>query len=351
MNNIKIGNKRIGRNHPVLVIAEVGVNHNGSIDRGIELIEVAAKAGADIIKFQTYKASQIVTKKAPRYWDERLNDDDGGTQYDTFSKLDNMNLEGYKKFKEKCKELNVIFASTPFNLPDVYVLEEIGVDVYKISSSDITYIQLLKCVASKNKPIILSTGCASIGEIEKAIETIYSQGNRNIILQHCILQYPCEDQNANLVKMQKIQEIFPDIPVGYSDHTIGITIPAMSVAMGAVSVEKHFTIDNKLPDSPDHKLSANPIELAQMVKMIRTIEKAKGYFHNGYYPAEEAAFLNARKSLVSNRLIKKGTIITEEMITAKRPGTGIYPEYLDFVIGNKAKIDIEEDTTITKEMF
>lgn len=351
MREVIIGNRKVGKNHPALVIAEVGVNHNGSIKRGIELIEVAASAGADVVKFQTYKASQIVTKKAPRYWDEKLNDDNGGTQYDTFSKLDGMGLDGYKAFKKRCQELNVIFTSTPFNLPDVDVLEEIGVDVYKISSSDITYIQLLKCVASKGKPIILSTGCASIGEIEKAVDIIYKEGNQNIILQHCILQYPCEDENANLVKMQKIQEIFPDIPVGYSDHTIGITIPAISVAMGAVSVEKHFTIDNKLPDSPDHKLSANPQELEDMVKMIRTIEKAKGYFENGHYPAEEAAYLSARKSLVASCNIKKGIVVTEGMLTAKRPGTGIYPEYLEFVVGSTAKVDIEEDTTITKEMI
>ncbi len=351
MRNIKIGNKIIGEGNPALVIAEVGVNHNGSIERGIELIEKAVKAGADIVKFQTYKASQIVTKKAPRYWDKKLNDDNGGTQFDTFSKLDGMKIDGYKAFKKRCQELNVIFTSTPFNIPDVDILEEIGVDVYKISSSDITYIQLLKTVASKGKPVILSTGCASIGEIEKAVNIIHSQGNENIILQHCILQYPCDDQNSNLIKMQKIQEIFPDIPVGYSDHTIGIIIPAMSVAMGALSVEKHFTIDNKLPDSPDHKLSANPQELEDMVKMIRTIEKAKGYFENGHYPAEHSAYLNARKSLVSSCNIKQGTLITENMLTAKRPGIGIYPEYLDFVVGSTAKMDIEEDTTITKEMI
>lgn len=351
MNTININGRKVGKDSPTLIIAEVGVNHNGSIERGIELIESAVKAGADVVKFQTYKAKQIVTKSAPRYWDEKLNDDNGGTQFDTFSKLDSMGIDGFKIFKRRCEELNVIFTSTPFNLPDVDLLEEIGVDIYKISSSDITYHQLIEYVAQKQKPIILSTGCASIGEIEKAIEIIYSYGNKEIILQHCILQYPCDDENANLVKMQKIQEVFPNIPVGYSDHTIGVTIPAMSVAMGAVSVEKHFTIDNKLPDSPDHKLSADPKDLKNMVKMIRTIEKAKGYFCNGYYPSELAAFENARKSLVSACYIKKGTVITKEMLTAKRPGTGVYPEYQDFVIGSTAKIDIEEDTTILKEMI
>lgn len=351
MNIININGKKVGKGYPALVIAEVGVNHNGSIERGIELIDSATKAGADVIKFQTYSAKNIVTKSAPRYWDEKLNDDDGGTQFDTFSKLDGMGIDGYKAFKERCEELGVIFTSTPFNLPDVDILEEIGVDVYKISSSDITYLQLLKSVASKGKPIILSTGCATIGEMEKAISTIKAEGNNQIILQHCILQYPCDDENANLVKMQKMQEIFPDIPVGYSDHTIGIIIPAMSVAMGAISVEKHFTIDNNLPDSPDHKLSANPEQLEEMVNMIRIIEKAKGYYHNGYYPAEKAAYENARKSLVSTKNIKKGETITEDMLTAKRPGNGIYPEFAEYVIGSTAKTDIPEDTTLTKEMI
>lgn len=351
MSVIRIKEKVIGEGYPALVIAEVGVNHNGCIQRGIELIEAAADSGADVVKFQTYSAKNIVTKSAPRYWDEKLNDDNGGTQFDTFSKLDGMGIDGYKVFKKRCEDLGVIFTSTPFNLPDVEILEEVGVDVYKISSSDITFFQLLKCVARKGKPVILSTGCATIGEMEKAVEVIRSQGNNKIILQHCILQYPCDDENANLVKMQKMQEVFPEIPIGYSDHTIGITIPAMSVAMGAVSVEKHFTIDNNLPDSPDHKLSANPRQLRKMVDMIRVIEKAKGVFKNGYYAAEESAFMNARKSLVTTKFIKQGTIITEDMLTAKRPGTGIYPEYASFVVGSMAKQDIQEDTTLKKEMM
>jgi len=351
MKDISIGKYAIGLGSPCLIMVDAGVNHNNDIKRGIEIIEKAAANGADIVKFQTYKAKTISTKTAPRYWDDKLNTDAGGSQYDTFSKLDGMTLEGYKAFKKRCTELGIIFASTPFNMPDVDILEEIGMDMYKISSSDITYLQLIKYVASKSKPVILSTGCASIGEIEKAISTIRAEGNDKIILQHCILQYPCNDENANLVKMQKIQEIFPDIPVGYSDHTIGTIIPAAAVAMGANTIEKHFTIDKKLPDSPDHKLSADPDDLKEMVEMIRRIEKAKGYFLSGYYPAEEKAFMYARKSIVSNKVIPKGTTITAEMLTCKRPGTGIYPEYMDFVIGSTAKVEIPEDTTITKSMI
>ena len=351
MKIVKIGNRSVGENQPALIIAEVGVNHNGSIERGFELIDKAANSGVDVVKFQTYKASQITTKKAERYWSESLNTDKEGSQYDTFSKLDSMDVEGFKALKKRCEEKNVIFTSTPFNIPDVDVLEEVGTEIYKISSSDITYHALLEYIAKKGKPIILSTGCSSLAEIDCALSIFKRTGNDNIILQHCILQYPCDDSNANLMKMNRIRMAFPEVPVGYSDHTIGITIPTMSVAMGAVTVEKHFTVDNSLPDSPDHKLSATPELMEKMVNEIRKVEQARGYFENGYYPCEEKAYNLARKSLVSKCLIKKNTIITSEMLTAKRPGTGVYPENINFVIGKKALIDIEEDTTITLDMF
>lgn len=351
MSHIEIEKKIFGDEKPTLLISEVGVNHNGSIERGYKLIEESVDSGADIVKFQTYKASQITTKNAKRYWDESLNDDDKGTQYDTFSKLDNMSMDGFKLLKKKCDELNTIFCSTPFNIPDVEMLEEIGVKVYKISSSDITYYDLMDKVASTNKPIILSTGCSSIREVEKAINIIHRNNNQNVLLQHCILQYPCEDKNANLAKMVKLKQVFNNIPVGYSDHTIGIEIPAMAVALGACSVEKHFTIDKKLPDSPDHKLSLDPKEFKSMHDLIRKFEEAKGVFVNGFYPAEEKAYLYARKSLVSKEYIKKGTIIKRNMLTAKRPGTGLYPESLSLILGMPIKKDIKPDTVLTKDMF
>ncbi len=351
MTVIKVDNRYIGKGYPSLMIAEVGVNHNGDIERGFDLIDKAADGGADVVKFQTYKASQITTKKAARYWNESLNDEQGGTQFDTFSKLDGMDLAGYKELKKKCQSRKVIFTSTPFNLPDVEILEEIGVDMYKISSSDVTYYDLIKLVANTTKPVIISTGCASLTEISKAVEVAKKAGATDIILQHCILQYPCEDQNANLIKMQRIQSAFPDIPVGYSDHTVGITIPTMAVALGAVTVEKHFTVDSSLPDSPDHKFSLTPKNYKMMVEEIRRVEMAYGKFIDGYYPAEEEAFKLARKSLVTSCFIKKGTILSKEMLTAKRPGTGIYPENSEFIVGRVANKDIEEDTTISLDMF
>ncbi len=351
MNEIRIGKFVVGAGHACLVMIDAGVNHNNSIERGLEIIDQAAAHGADVVKFQTYKAKTIATKSAPRYWNAKLDTDSGGTQYETFARLDGMTVDGYRAFKEHCVQKGVIFSSTPFNLPDVELLEQIGMDVYKISSSDITYLDLIRAAASTGKPVIISTGCASVGEVEKALETVRDVGNAQVILQHCILQYPCEDVNANLAKMQKLQEIFPEVPVGYSDHTYGTIIPAAAVALGARTIEKHFTIDNKLPDSPDHAFSANPAELKEMTTHIRRIEAARGTFVNGHYPAEEKAWKYARKSLVSNCHIAKGAVITRDMLTCKRPGTGIYPEYMDFVVGSVAKADIPEDTTITRDMI
>lgn len=351
MNEITIKQFVVGPKRPALIMVDAGVNHNNSVERGIQIIDAAAASGADVVKFQTYKAKSITTRSAPRYWNSKLDTDAGGTQFDTFSRLDGMGLEGYRALKARCVERGVVFSSTPFNLSDLDVLGEIGMDVYKISSSDITYIDLLKEVGRTMKPVIISTGCSSLGEVERAIEAVRSTGNSAIILQHCILEYPCADSNANLAKMLKIQEVFREIPVGYSDHTYGSIIPAAAVALGARSIEKHFTIDQKLPDSPDHSFSANPDELREMTDSIRRIEASIGIFVNGHYPAEEKAWKLARKSLVSTCDIPKGTRITREMLTCKRPGTGIYPEHLEFVVGATATADIPEDTTITLPMI
>lgn len=351
MKDIVFNRFKVGKESPCVVMIDAGVNHNNDLERALKIIDLAADNGADIVKFQTYKAKQITTKTAPRYWNDKLNTDAGGSQYDTFARLDGLPVEGYQEMKKRCEERGVVFSSTPFNLPDVEILEDVGMDVYKISSSDLTYLDLIREVARTGKPVIISSGCGSVGEIEKAFETIRSVRNEQIILQHCILQYPCDDENANLSKMVKLQEIFPDIPVGYSDHTIGTVVPTSAVALGAKTIEKHFTIDKKLPDSPDHKLSVDPDELGVMVDAIRRTEKAIGTFCNGHYPAEEKAWKFARKSLVSTVHIPAGTVITKEMLTCKRPGTGIYPEYMDFVIGMKTKVPVDEDTVITKEMI
>ena len=351
MKRIKIRDKYIGNNDPCLIMVDAGVNHNNNVERAKELIRSAAGSGADVIKFQTYKADTITTKTAPRYWDPKLDTDGGGSQYDTFSRIDDLPEEAYYEMKQLCEELGIIFCSTPFNLEDVELLIELHMDVFKISSSDITYLQLIRAVARTGKPIILSTGTASIGEIMEAVSTVRAEGNEDIILQHCILSYPCADTDANLTKMVKMKQIFDDIPVGYSDHTLGTIIPVAAVALGARTLEKHYTVDKSLPDSPDHSLSVNPEELANMVENIRRVEKGMGVFVDGRYAAEEKAYQYARKSIVAKVDIPKGTMIESRMLTCKRPGYGIYPKFMDLLIGMKSKSDIKADTTITFDML
>lgn len=351
MKEIKIEGKIIGKGHPCFVLMDAGVNHNNDLNRAKELIRTAKKSGADMIKFQTYTAEQMATKIAPRYWNPKLDTDGGGTQYDTFKRIDKLPREAYREMIDYCRELNIVFCSTPFDPESADFLNELGVGVFKIASADLTYPQLLERVAKSGKPVILSTGLASLKEIKEAIETIQNYGNDKIALQHCVLSYPCNFEDANLRKMQKIQETFPEIPVGYSDHTYGITAPLAAVALGACSIEKHYTVDKSLPDSPDHSFSLDPQELKAMMTAIRDLEKTLGTFVDGPYPAEAKAFRFARKSLVSAKKIAKGVIVSLDMLTCKRPGTGIYPKEMKSVVGLKAKQDIPEDTTLTWEMF
>ena len=351
MKRIRIGDRYVGDTDPCLIVVDAGVNHNNDMERAKDLIRKAAISGADVIKFQTYKANRITTKTAPRYWDPKLDTDGKGTQYDTFSRIDDLPEEAYIEMKELCEELGIIFCSTPFNIEDVEFLSVLDIDVFKISSSDMTYHQLIERVAKIGKPVILSTGTASVGEIMEAVSVLRSVGNEDIILQHCILSYPCEDRDANLSKMVKLKQVFEDIPVGYSDHTLGTVIPVAAVALGARTLEKHYTVDKSLPDSPDHSLSVDPEDLRNMVSTIRRVEQSIGVFVNGPYEAESKAYQYARKSIVAVVDIPMGTMITEQMLTCKRPGTGIYPKFMNLVVGSTAQTDIKDDTVITFDMI
>ena len=351
MNRIKIRNRYVGKDDPCLIMVDAGVNHNNDPARAIELVHQSADAGADVVKFQTYKANNITTKTAPRYWNPKLDTDGGGTQHDTFSRIDDLPIEAYAEMKKVAEERDIIFSSTPFNLTDVAFLHDLGMDVFKISSSDLVYHQMIKEVSKTGKPVILSTGTASIAEMEQAVEIVLKEGNEDIILQHCMLSYPCEYRDANLKKMVRMQEIFKDIPIGYSDHTYGDEIPSAAVALGAKSIEKHFTLDNQLPDSPDHGFALDPSGLLEMVQRIRRTEEGMGVFVSGPYESEYSAYQLARKSLTSLKKISKGERITEEMLTCKRPGTGYMPFDIEKVIGKVAKIDIDEDQTILPEMI
>ncbi len=348
MRTITIGKRKIGNGHPVFVVAEAGVNHNGDLKRAFAHIKAAKEAGADAIKFQTYTADTLVTKKAPKYW--TVGADDGKTQHETFSMFDAFPVTHYKKMLAYAKKLGIILFSTPFDLHSVDILEKAGMPAYKISSSDITFFPLLKKIAKTKKPIVLSLGASTIAEVKETVKYIKSFGNSKIILLHCILSYPTKQSDINLLMIDGLHKVFPDLPIGLSDHTFSPLTPAFAVMRGATVIEKHFTIDKSLPDSPDHKLGVDPSELRTLVNAVRLAEVSLGQMERKVLTSELAAKKFARKSITSLMDIKKGTVITSRMLIGKRPGTGIPTKHLDTVIGRRAKVNILEDTTITWQM-
>ncbi|HET7747135.1 MAG TPA: N-acetylneuraminate synthase family protein [Vicinamibacteria bacterium] len=343
-----IDGKAVGRGEPCYVIAEAGVNHNCDVQLGYKLVETAAASGADAIKFQSYTASRISTRVAPRYWVEPQ--DPRGTQWDTFDKLDKLSLRDFKSLLGHAKQVGITAFSTPFDDEAVDFLASLDVPCFKIASADITCHALIERAARVGKPMILSTGTATIAEVGEALEACARAGNDEVVLLHCTLRYPCPPEGINLRMMEHLMRVFPEVPVGLSDHSLGISVPQAAAALGACMVEKHYTVDKTLPGSPDHHLSVDPKDLRAMVDGIRTVEKALGRPVKGLEPLEIDAFRYARRSVTSKVAIAKGTVITAEMLTYKRPGTGINPKNLGIVVGRVARVDIPEDTTMTWEM-
>jgi sialic acid synthase SpsE len=329
-----------------IVIAEAGVNHLGRMDYAEELIKTAARAGADIVKFQTYKADLLSTKNAPRFWSWDGEEKIGGSQHDSYSKLDSFGREQYVELMEICKKYNVGFMSTPFDNDSADMLVDIGMQGFKIASCDLTNLPFLAYIARKQLPMLISTGAADIEEIKKAVDTIENEGNKNICIMHCTLCYPTKVDDSNLSALLDIKKHFPGYILGLSDHTLGTLIPATSVLYDSQVIEKHYTFDKTLPDSADHWLSLNEEELTEMVVQIRELEKAKGTGQKVKLECEIPAHKFARRSVVVNKPIRKGDTITGDMIAEKRPGTGLTPEFRGRIVNSVAKKDMEVDYLI-----
>jgi sialic acid synthase SpsE len=319
-------------NNKRIVIAEAGVNHNGNLKLGEKLIDAAKRAGADCIKFQTYKADELTTKNAKRFWNWIGEKKKYGSQHDSYSILDKFNFKEYLHLFKYCKKKKIEFQSTPFDINAVKILEEIGVKTYKIASCDITNFLLLKTVAKTKKPIFLSTGASNINEIKNAVNLI-SKYNKNIVIMHCILCYPTKIENANLRSITYLKKQFPKIPIGLSDHTLGILAPVIATSLGSMVTEKHFTINKKLQKSADHWLSLDEHELREMVNNIKLTSVSLGMEIKKQFNCEALTKKNARRSLVANKKIIKGELFTKKNLTTKRPGTGIsaslYFKYLN----------------------
>ncbi|WP_061298644.1 N-acetylneuraminate synthase [Leptospira borgpetersenii] len=329
-----------------LIIAEAGVNHNGDIELARKLIDAAANAGADIVKFQTFEAKRLVTKFAKKadYQSAMINNT-AESQYEMLKKLE-LSKEDHEKLIQHCKKNRIEFLSTAFDLQSLVFLEQLNLSRYKIPSGEITNLPYLQKIGSLSKPIILSTGMSTLGEIESALLVLEKMGmNRNeITVLHCNTEYPTPYSDVNLSAMKSIADAFK-VKVGYSDHTSGIEVSVAAVALGASVIEKHFTLNRSLP-GPDHKASLEPNELKTMVQSIRNVELSLG---DGIKKPSSSEFKNisiARKSIVAAYSIKTGEIFTRENLTVKRPGNGISPMRLDEVIGLKAKRDFSEDELI-----
>lgn len=325
------------------IIAEAGVNHNGDLKVAKKLIDAAVDAGSDAVKFQTFSADRLVTKNAPKANYQNETTDKNESQYDMLKKLE-LTYEEHKILKKYCQENDILFMSTPFDFESVDLLEKIGVEIYKIGSGDLTNLPLLKYVASKNKPLIVSTGMSNLAEVEEAVNIIKGTGNNNLILLHCVSNYPAAYGDVNLKAINTLKEAFK-LPVGYSDHTPGIEVPIAAVAMGAKVIEKHFTL-KKTMEGPDHKVSLNSKELNQMVLSIRNIETSIGDGIKKIVDSELEIKKIAQKSLVMNNNLKKGDIISEDNITIKRPGIGIKPKFLEKIIFQKLKADKKENEVL-----
>jgi len=329
----------------VFIIAEAGVNHNGSTELAKKLIDVAVHSGADAIKFQTFKAENLVSKKAQKAEYQKQTTDSKESQFEMIKKLE-LDVDTHQALMAYCAEKNILFLSTPFDHDSINLLNKLELDIFKIPSGEITNLPYLKQIGALNKQVILSTGMANLGEIEAALAVLVSAGTqrKRITVLHANTMYPTPMEDVNLKAMQTIGQAF-DIAYGYSDHTLGIEVDIAAVAMGASVIEKHFTLD-KTMEGPDHKASLEPDELKAMVKAIRNIELALGSRVKQVSNSERPNMAVARKSLIAKIDIKQGEQFTENNLTIKRPGTGISPMRWDEMIGQTAQKNYLADDLI-----
>ena len=347
---ITIQNRKIGDGHPVFVIAEAGVNHNGDLELGKKLIEVAKDAGADAVKFQSFKAEKLNTRTAPKstYHIETTGSDKQQSWYELL-KTQEISYKMHQQLIAHCKEKDIIFLSTPYDESSADTLDELGVPAFKLASTDTNNFPLIRHIARKQKPFILSTAMCDMEEVEEAVKIIRDEDLKDLVVLQCTGNYPARLEKSHLRVILSYREILQCL-VGYSDHTSEMINPIAAVALGACVYEKHFTLDKSLP-GPDHRMSLSPDELRETVQVIRLTEKALGGSEKYVLPSEQENRVKLRKSLVTATSISQGVQLTEKMITVKRPGTGIPPSRLEHYLGKTINVDVEEDSVLFNDMF
>ena len=338
----------IGANQPCFIIAEAGVNHNGDIDIALRMVDVALEAGADAVKFQTFSAERLVSPRAPMAQYQLAATGIGDSQLEMLQRLE-LSRADYRRLVGHCAEAGILFLSTPFDEQSVELLTEFGVSAFKVGSGDVTNVFLIERIASKQKPIIMSTGMATLGEIETALNVISHSGGHEVVLLHCVSSYPTTPADANLRTMQTLAAAFGK-PVGYSDHTLGNEVTLAAVALGAAVIEKHFTLDHTLL-GPDHRISAEPADLKNLVQGIRKVESAMGTGRKDEVLCEADVARAARRSLAAKTHIAKGETLSRANVTALRPGTGLPPAFLQYLLGRALRRDVQPNEILTLDIF
>jgi len=343
MKKIKIGNRLVGEGEPCYIIAEVGSNFDGSMERAKKLVDLSKEVGADAVKFQSFLVDKIISEEAftektsfQAKWDKPV--------YQVYQDAV-FPREWHKEISDYCKGKNIDFFSSPYDTEAVDLLVKIGVPAIKIGSGDITFLQILEYIAKKGKPIILGTGASTMAEIEKAVNVIRKAGNDQLILLQCITNYPSPFEQANIKAMVTLREKF-NVPVGYSDHTPGSVVPLGAVALGGCVIEKHFT-DDKKRKGPDHPYAMDVDDFRSMVKDIRLLEKALGSYEKKLETAEKETVMLQRRSVYTKTDIPKGTVVTSDMLEILRPAKGILPEQIKMIINKKAKVDLKKGEVLT----
>tara|TARA_B100000315_G_scaffold258428_1_gene310478 strand:- start:863 stop:1900 length:1038 start_codon:yes stop_codon:yes gene_type:complete len=336
----------IGLGSPCFIIAEAGVNHNGSLEMAHRLVDVAVRAEADAVKFQTFKSQEVISVQAPKAAYQLQTTDGAESQLEMAQRLE-LPYHAFRELREDCLTKGILFLSTPFDDESTDFLDEMGVEVFKVPSGEITNFPFLNHVARKHKSVILSTGMSSLEEVESAICVIEKAGNRDIILLHCTSSYPADPAESNLRAMETMRNEF-GFPVGYSDHTPGIEVSLAAVALGACVIEKHVTLDHSLP-GPDHRASIDPVELQALVRGVRCVESALGDGIKRPVSGELDTMAIARRSLVAKRCLKSGVVLNLGDIAIKRPGTGIAPSELQYVVGRRLVRGLDRDQLLKWE--
>jgi N,N'-diacetyllegionaminate synthase len=348
ISSIFIAGRPIGPGHPTFIIAEAGVNHNGQTALAMQLIDAAAEAGADAVKFQTFKAEKLVTQSAQMADYQVENIGQKSSQLDMLRKLE-LQYADHAALKAYAEGKGLVFMSTPFDPDGIDFLRELGVVAFKAGSGDLTNLPYLDKMARQGLPMIISTGMAVMEECKEAVATIRAAGDPGLVVLHCTTNYPCPEEEVNLKAMATMAAELNCL-MGYSDHTDGILVPQLAVAAGACVIEKHYTLDRNM-EGPDHKASLEPAELKEMVQMIRRVEAIMGHGAKIPNASELKIMAAARKSIVSGRQILAGTVLLKEMLDIKRPGTGISPKKMQDLLGKTTKVTIEADTIITWDML